>query len=68
MARQHGKKQEARPLSLQARIHIPGALLTGQVALEKETTTLSSTLAWEIPRTEETGRLRPMGSQKVGHD
>ena len=28
----------------------------------------SSTLAWEIPWTEEHGRLQPMGSQRVGHD
>ena len=27
-----------------------------------------STLAWEIPWTEEPGRLQSMGSQKVGHD
>ena len=25
-------------------------------------------LAWKIPRTEETGRLQSMGSQRVGHD
>ena len=31
-------------------------------------TTLSSILAWEIPRTEEPGRLEPMGSQRVRHD
>ena len=30
--------------------------------------THSSTLAWEIPWTEETGRLQSMGSRKVGHD
>ena len=28
----------------------------------------SSTLAWEIPRTEEPGRLQSMGSLRVGHD
>ena len=28
----------------------------------------SSTLAWEIPRTEEPGGLQSMGSQRVGHD
>ena len=27
-----------------------------------------STLAWKIPWTEEPGRLRPMGSQRVGHN
>ena len=28
----------------------------------------SSTLAWEIPWTEEPGGLQSMGSQRVGHD
>ena len=36
--------------------------------LEKEMATLSIILAWEIPWTEEPGRLRSMGSQGVGHD
>ena len=36
--------------------------------LEKEMETCFSTLAWKIPWTEETGRLQPMGSQRVGHD
>ena len=27
-----------------------------------------SILAWEIPWTEEPGRLHPMGSQRTGHD
>ena len=36
--------------------------------LEKEMATHSSILAWEIPWTEEPGRLQSMGSQKVGHD
>jgi len=35
--------------------------------LEKEMTTHSSILAWEIPWTEEPGRLQSMGSQRVGH-
>ena len=30
--------------------------------------THSSILAWEIPWTEETGRLESMGSQRVGHE
>ena len=33
--------------------------------LEKGTATHSSVLAWEIPRTEEPGRLQSMGSQRV---
>ena len=36
--------------------------------LEKEMATHSSTLAWKIPWTEEPGRLRSMGSLRVGHD
>ena len=28
----------------------------------------SSTLAWQIPWTEEPGRLQSMGSRRVGHD
>ena len=30
--------------------------------------THSSTLVWEIPRTEEPGGLQSMGSQRAGHD
>ena len=36
--------------------------------LEKAMATNSSTLAWKIPRTRKPGRLRSMGSQRVGHD
>ena len=36
--------------------------------LEEGMVTHSSILAWEIPRTEETGRLPSMGSQRVKHD
>ena len=36
--------------------------------LEKEITTHSSILAWEIPWAEELGGLQSMGSQRVGHD
>ena len=36
--------------------------------LEKEMVTHSSILAWRIPWMEEPGRLRSMGSQRVGHD
>ena len=28
----------------------------------------SSILAWRIPQTEEPGRLRSVGSERVGHD
>ena len=36
--------------------------------LEEEMATHSSILAWEIPWTEEPGRLQTMGSQRVGHN
>ena len=37
-------------------------------SLDEEMATHSSILAWEIPWTEETGRLQSMGSQRVGLD
>ena len=36
--------------------------------LEEEMATCSSILAWEIPQTEEPGRLQSMGLQSVEHD
>ena len=36
--------------------------------LEKEMATHSSILAWEIPWTEEPGRLQSVWLQRVGHD
>ena len=36
--------------------------------LEKVMATHSSSLAWEIPWTEEPGRLQSMGLQRVGHN
>ena len=36
--------------------------------LEEEMATHSSILAWEIPWTEEPGRLQSMGPQRVRHD
>ena len=36
--------------------------------LEKEMTTHSSMLAWELPGIEEPRRLQSMGLQRVGHD
>ena len=35
--------------------------------LEKEMAAHSSILAWKIPWTAEPGRLRSVGSQRVGH-
>ena len=43
-------------------------LLSRIHALEKEMTTHSSILAWRIPGKEEPGRLRSMGSHRLGHD
>ena len=39
-----------------------------EASLEKEMTTHSSILAWEIPQTEEPSRLQFVGSQRVGQD
>ena len=36
--------------------------------LEKAMVTHSSILAWRIPWTEDPGRLKSMGLQRVGHD
>ena len=36
--------------------------------MEKEMATLSNTLAWKIPWTEEPVRLQSMGLQRVGHN
>ena len=42
--------------------------LSSEDPLEKEMAIHSSTIAWKIPWTEESGRLQSMGSQRVGHD
>ena len=42
--------------------------LGGEDPLEEGIETYSSTLAWEIPWTEEPDRLQSMGLQRVGHD
>ena len=39
-----------------------------QDPLEEEMATDSSILAWEIPRTEESGSLQSMGSQRIRPD
>ena len=36
--------------------------------LEKDMATHSNILAWEIPWTEEPGRLQSVGLQRAGHD
>ena len=40
---------------------------TYSLSLEKAMATHSRTLAWKIPRTEEPGRLQPMGLLRVSH-
>ena len=42
--------------------------LSWEDPLEKEMAAHSSTLAWEIPWTEEPGGPQSMGSQRVGHN
>ena len=47
---------------------MPVLSLGQEDALEEGMATQSSTLAWEIPWTEEPGRLQSIGSQRAGHD
>ena len=42
--------------------------LSWEDSLEEGMAAHSSILAWEIPWTEEPGRLQSMGSQRVGHN
>ena len=42
--------------------------LGGEDPLEEGMATLSSILAWRIPYAEEPGRLKSIGSQRVGHN
>ena len=42
--------------------------LGGKDTLEKGMATHSSIFAWEVPWTEESGRLQSIGLQRVGHD
>ena len=44
-----------------------GSILGWEGLLEKEMATYFSILAWEIPWTEERGRLQSMGSQRIRH-
>ena len=46
----------------------PGSILESRRSLEKELATYSSNLAWEITKTEDSGRLQSMGLQRVGHN
>ena len=51
------------PAMLETRVQFLGR----EDPLEKEMAIHSSILAWEIPWTEEPGRLQAVGSQRVGH-
>ena len=44
-----------------------GSIPGGEDPLEKEMATQSGILVWEIPWTQEPGRLQSMGLQRVGH-
>ena len=59
-----------RPRSSHQPPSLAGVLIYSQnrEAIEKETATHSSTLAWRIPWTEEPGGLLSMASHRVGHD
>ena len=58
-----GGSADEEPTCLSRRHKRPVQSLGGEDPLEKEMTTHSSILAWEIPWTEEPGRLQSLGSQ-----
>ena len=64
----HASLVAQRLKSLPAMREIQVQFLGGEDPLEKEMATHSSILAWRIPWMEEPGRLRFMGSLRVGHD
>ena len=45
-----------------------GSIPGSRRSMDEEMATHCSILAWEIPRTEEPGRVQSSGSQRVGHD
>ena len=45
-----------------------GSVRGWELPMEKRMATPSNILAWRIPRTEEPGGLRTIGSHRVGHD
>ena len=45
-----------------------GSILGGEDPLEEEMASHSIIFTWEIPWTEEPGRLQSMGPQRVRHD
>ena len=54
--------------TLPAKQETQGQSLGQEDPLKKKMATYSSILAWEMPWTEESGRLQSMGSQRVGQD
>ena len=59
-----GSEVKRLPAMRETRVHSLG----WEDPLENEMAPHFSTLAWEIPWTEEPGRLQSMGLQRVGHD
>ena len=60
---QHGNNPPAMQETRETRVQSLGR----EDPLEKGMATHRSILAWEIPWTEEPGRLQTMGSQRAGH-
>ena len=58
------QKVKCLPAMRETRVQSPG----WEDPPEKEMATHSSTLAWEIPWTEEPSGLQSMGSQRIRHD
>ena len=58
------QKVKCLPAMWETRVQSPG----WEDPLEKEMATHSSTLAWEIPWTEEPRRLQSTGLQRLGHN
>ena len=61
---------KSRDITLPTKVHLVKAMVFPVVVYgwEKAMATHSKTLAWQIPWTEEPGRLQSMGSLRVGHD
>ena len=55
-------------LPLASHLAVPGISYIPVSSQEKAMAPHSSTLAWKIPWTEESGVLQSMGSLRVGHD
>ena len=62
------KKKKKIHLSMKETQEMQVPSLSWEDPLEEEMATHSSILAWEIPRTEESGGLQSMWSQRVEHN